>query len=166
MPTTSSESDTTSCTEAAVSLAIFVPFSTAWIALSIRAVVLLAASALFPARLRTSSATTAKPFPAVPALAASTAAFSAKILVWNAISSIVLMILPISFEAALILSIAWIISAIWLLLSLSFIPMRFARMLASSALFALLLTFWEIPVSVAANSSTELACSVAPCESA
>ncbi len=44
------------------------------------------------ARLRTSSATTAKPMPASPARAASTAAFSARMFVWNAISSIVLMI--------------------------------------------------------------------------
>ena len=43
------------------------------------------------ARLRTSSATTAKPMPASPARAASTAALSARMLVWNAISSIVLM---------------------------------------------------------------------------
>ena len=46
------------------------------------------------ARFRTSSATTANPMPASPARAASTAAFNARMLVWNAISSIVLMILP------------------------------------------------------------------------
>ena len=39
------------------------------------------ASALLLARLRTSSATTAKPLPAAPARAASTAAFSARMLV-------------------------------------------------------------------------------------
>ena len=44
---------------------------------SINSAVLFDASALFPARLRISSATTAKPLPASPALAASTAAFSA-----------------------------------------------------------------------------------------
>ena len=44
------------------------------------------------ARLRTSSATTAKPAPASPARAASTAALSARMFVWKAISSIVLMI--------------------------------------------------------------------------
>ena len=72
--------------------AISEPFSTALIEDSIRAVVLLAASALLVARLRTSSATTAKPLPAEPARAASTAALSARILVWKEISSIVLMI--------------------------------------------------------------------------
>src|ERR1035438_9003399 len=46
-------------------------------------------------RFRTSSATTAKPIPASPARAASTAAFNARILVWNAISSITLMIFEI-----------------------------------------------------------------------
>ena len=86
---------TTSTSEFAVSSAIFVPFSIALIALSIRTVVLFAASADLPARLRTSSATTAKPLPAAPALAASTAALSARMFVWNAISSIVLIILLI-----------------------------------------------------------------------
>ena len=52
----------------------------------------MAASAERCARLRTSSATTANPMPASPARAASTAAFSARMLVWNAISSIVRMI--------------------------------------------------------------------------
>ena len=55
----------------------------------------LAACAERWARLRTSSATTAKPMPASPARAASTAALSARMLVWKAISSIVLMILEI-----------------------------------------------------------------------
>ena len=39
-------------------------------------------------RLRTSVATTAKPRPCSPARAASTAAFSARMLVWNAMESI------------------------------------------------------------------------------
>jgi hypothetical protein len=43
--------------------------------------------------LRTSSATTAKPAPASPARAASTAALRARMLVWKAISSMTLMIL-------------------------------------------------------------------------
>ena len=65
------------------------PWFTAWVDCSIRAEVSLAASADLLARLRTSSATTAKPLPAFPARAASTAAFSASILVWKAISLIV-----------------------------------------------------------------------------
>ena len=48
----------------------------------------LAASALRCARLRTSLATTAKPLPCSPARAASTAALSARMLVWNAMPSI------------------------------------------------------------------------------
>ena len=66
----------------------------------------LAASSDLEARLRTSSATTAKPFPALPARAASTAAFKARILVWNAIFSMVSMILLISVEEPEIFSIA------------------------------------------------------------
>ena len=65
-----------------------------------RSLVALAASSDFEARLRTSSATTAKPLPAVPARAASTAAFSARMLVWKAIFSMVAMILPICSEAS------------------------------------------------------------------
>jgi len=45
----------------------------------------LAASALLEARFLTSCATTANPFPASPAVAASTAAFKDRIFVWNAI---------------------------------------------------------------------------------
>ena len=56
-----------------------------------RPAVSLAAWALRWARARTSSATTAKPLPDSPARAASTAAFSARMLVWKAISSMVLM---------------------------------------------------------------------------
>ena len=60
-------------------------FSTlAWI----RVLISLAASALRCARLRTSLATTAKPRPCSPARAASTAALSAKMLVWKAMPSI------------------------------------------------------------------------------
>ena len=85
--------------EFAVSLTIVVPFSIDWIECAISKAVFFDASALLLARLRTSSATTAKPFPAFPALAASTAALNASIFVWNAISSIVLIILLISFES-------------------------------------------------------------------
>ncbi len=59
---------------------------------SIWAAVVRAASAARWARPRTSSATTAKPLPASPARAASTAAFRASRLVWKEISSMVLTI--------------------------------------------------------------------------
>ena len=55
-----------------------------------------AAPAALMARFLTSSATTANPAPASPALAASTAALSARRLVWKAISSMVLIILDVS----------------------------------------------------------------------
>jgi len=58
------------------------------------------------ASLRTSSATTAKPAPASPARAASTAALSARMFVWNAISSIVLMIFAMLPEETLMASMA------------------------------------------------------------
>ena len=76
----------------AVSAAIFVPAPTFTIESSISSAVSAAADADFAARFLTSSATTANPYPASPALAASTAAFKAKIFVWNAISSITLII--------------------------------------------------------------------------
>ncbi|CAB3923996.1 hypothetical protein LMG1864_05651 [Achromobacter ruhlandii] len=55
---------------------------------SIRPLISLAACALRCASERTSPATTAKPLPCSPARAASTAAFSARMLVWNAMPSI------------------------------------------------------------------------------
>ena len=98
----------------AVSSAIFDPALTLVIESSINSAVSEAASALLAARLLTSSATTANPFPASPALAASTAAFRARILVWNAISSIVLIILEMLSDALLISCIAVTISCICL----------------------------------------------------
>ena len=81
--------------DSAVWLAISVPSCKEWIVDSIRDAVFLDASADLFARLLTSSATTANPFPAEPARVASTVAFNASILVWKAISSIVLIILLI-----------------------------------------------------------------------
>ena len=67
--------------DSAVSSVILAPFSTARMVSSIRVAVFCAAFADFCARFPTSSATTAKPFPAAPALAASIAAFKDRILV-------------------------------------------------------------------------------------
>ncbi|MCY1554570.1 hypothetical protein D9M68_911500 [compost metagenome] len=64
------------------------PAATVSTEVSISALISLAAWAARWARVRTSPATTAKPLPCSPALAASTAAFSAKILVWKAMPSI------------------------------------------------------------------------------
>src|SRR6185295_12261511 len=65
---------------------------------SMSALISLAAAALRCASARTSLATTAKPRPCSPARAASTAAFSARMLVWNAMPSIVLMISAMRLE--------------------------------------------------------------------
>ncbi len=75
-----------------------VPASTLLTESSISVLISLAAAALRCARLRTSLATTAKPRPCSPARAASTAAFSARMLVWNAIPSITPMMSAIFFD--------------------------------------------------------------------
>ena len=96
---------------------ISLPLCTEVMDRSISSLVALAAWSDLVAKLRTSSATTAKPLPALPARAASTAAFNARILVWNAIFSIVAIIFPISWEAPEISSMASTISSMYLALS-------------------------------------------------
>ena len=123
----------------------------------------LAASADFCARFRTSSATTAKPLPAAPARAASIAAFSARILVWKAMSSMVLIILLISADFSLIWLIASFISCICpSLFNISSFP-TLAFSLAFMALSAFCFTRTEISLMVEDSSSILLACSVEPC---
>jgi hypothetical protein len=78
-----------------------VPCSTRSTLAPIRPLISLAASALRWARLRTSEATTAKPRPCSPARAASTAAFSARMLVWKAMPSITPMMSAILRELSL-----------------------------------------------------------------
>ena len=109
---TSTAPFTASIMAAAVSEAIAAPFFTAFMELSMRAEVFLEASAVSPARFLTSFAMTVKPFPATPALAASTEALSARIFVWSAMDSMVSMMLPISRELLLISSMAAIIRCI------------------------------------------------------
>ncbi len=65
------------------------------------------AAAVRWASVRTSVATTAKPRPASPARAASTAAFSASRLVWNATDSIRWMISPMWLDEAEMSAMAW-----------------------------------------------------------
>ena len=130
-----------------------------------RDVVLLAASADFCARLRTSSATTAKPLPAEPALAASTAAFRARMFVWNAMSSMVFTICSISSEERSILCMAFTISSISsmpLLRAVSACPTSSAAVCVWSAI---LWRSFVISATEADSSCTEAACSVAPWES-
>ena len=92
-------------------LTISLPSWTEVMELSISSLVALAAWSDLVARFRTSSATTAKPLPALPARAASTAAFRARMLVWKAMFSMVAMILPISSEELEIFSMAFTISS-------------------------------------------------------
>ena len=68
----------------------------------------LAATAHFSASFLTSAATTANPFPFSPALAASTAALRARMLVWKAMSSIIDIFEAMSFMAETELAAAWL----------------------------------------------------------
>ncbi len=129
---------------------------------SISSLVALAASSDLEARSRTSSATTAKPLPAEPARAASTAAFSARILVWNAMFSMEAMILEISWEELEIFSMAVFSSFMCSTLVPKCPPAWPTKRPASSAAAAVILALEEISLMVAASSSTELACSTEP----
>ena len=79
-----------------------IPFSTAFTDVSTSCDDSFAASELCAAKTATWSATTAKPFPASPALAASMDAFKASRFVCADISFIVAIIFPISCDASLI----------------------------------------------------------------
>ena len=80
-------------------------------------------------------------------------------------SSIVLIILLISLELALIFSIASIIFCIWSLQFNITVVTSVTCPFAIFVLFSFVSTCLRISSVVATNSSTELACSVAPCES-
>ncbi len=148
---------------ASVTLAT-VPFPslTAEMERSIKSLVALAASSDLDAKLRTSSATTAKPLPEVPARAASTAAFKARMLVWKAISSIVAMMTEISSEEWEIFSIALLSSPTYFTLVPNCAPACSTKWPASSAAEAVRLALEEMSVIVAASSCTELACMIEP----
>ncbi|MPM79813.1 hypothetical protein SDC9_126855 [bioreactor metagenome] len=102
--------------------------------------------------------------PAEPALAASTAAFNANMFVWKAISSIVFIILPISFDVNEISSIAFTISFIFSFPSSTSCPALIDNLLASPAFFAVFLILLDMSTIVADNSSIAPACSVVPCD--
>ena len=94
--------------------------------------------------MRTSSATTANPDPASPARAASTAALRARMFVWNAISSMDLMMLEIPELDSRISSMAIFMSLIWdcpssmamrvslAILVAEFADLAFARVISAS----------------------------------
>lgn len=93
---------TTDSIESAARWAALLPSSTSASELSINCLVSTADCVLCSASLRIWSATTAKPLPASPALAASIDAFRDNRLVWLAISSISEMIFPIFCDVSLI----------------------------------------------------------------
>ena len=126
---------------------------------------LLAASADCPASVRTCSATTANPLPASPERAASIAAFSERIFVWDAISSIVFTTFIISLDFSSMVCMALIRLSIsllqvsirsWVSLFSSFA--RPANCAVESACCSILLT-------AAPSACTDTVCSSAPCES-
>ena len=121
-----------------------------------------AASPARPARFRTSSATTANPIPASPALAASTAAFKARIFVWNAISSITLMILEIFWLAVFNSSMAATVPSSELLASANSVCRRPINSTAARV-FSVFLRAMELISSLDDDvSSKEAACSEDP----
>ena len=134
-------------------------------AASIFSAVSRAAAALRWASERTSSATTAKPAPASPARAASTAALSARMLVWKAISSMFFTILPTSAPAVPIEVIASSIEVIVRRPVSATTRASEARPLAFCALSAVARIMLSISSSEALVSSTAAACSLAPADS-
>ena len=146
----------------ATSSVTFTPSSEFFTDPSIISVVVLAASALRCARLRTSSATTANPFPASPARAASTAAFSASKLVWKAISSMVFTILAVSSEDCLILPIVSVIRTMAAVPRSADSRAVWASVLAWLEFSEFCLVIEEISSSEEEISSSEDACSDAP----
>ena len=124
----------------------------------IRALICLAASAERPARLRTSDATTAKPRPCSPARAASTAAFSARMLVWKAMPSITPMM------SAILLLLSWMpfmVSTTWLTTSppcTATVDALCASWLACRALSA----FWRT-VELSCSMDAAVSCSALAC---
>ena len=159
-------------TEAVYSLRVFIdtavcsvisePLFTAFTELSISCVVSPTAFADLPASVLTSSATTANPLPASPALAASTAAFSASMFVWNAISSIVLIMLLILPEVSLMLFIASVRVCIFWFTSSTNTDVFSISARALSQLSALSCMPRSISARLCASASTEALCSMAP----
>ena len=116
------------------------------------------------ARLRTSEATTAKPRPASPARAASTAALSARRLVWRAISSMTLMMSEILREDSSIRAIAETASATTSPPRSATAAVSLANSFACWAFSAFFFTVTEICSIEAEVSSMLAACSSVRCD--
>ncbi len=164
-PFTLSTLDVIALTDATTRLTRDWPCDVLAIDASISEAVSCAACAERCASVRTSSATTAKPMPAAPARAASTAAFSARMLVWNAISSIVLMMRATLLLDSWIDSIETTISDSALFESSTRPCTSVTSTAASCACLALVRVIVAICSSDAEVSSSEAACSFEPIDS-
>ncbi len=118
----------------------------------------LAASALRPARLRTSPATTAKPRPCSPARAASTEALSARMLVWKAMESMTSVISAIFRELSVIRPMVATTSCISSPVSRTRVAFSVARPLAWRALSVFCCTVVVISSMLDAVCCSEAAC--------
>mmetsp|Transcript_5840 Transcript_5840/g.22860 ORF Transcript_5840/g.22860 Transcript_5840/m.22860 type:complete len:257 (+) Transcript_5840:1117-1887(+) len=155
---------TTPCMVLPAWLTSWLPSATFSTESAIRRLISLAASALRPARLRTSPATTAKPRPCSPARAASTAAFSARMLVWKAMPSMVPMMSAICFEL-------WLMSPMVAMTPCTTSPPRAATLLADAASWVAVWAvsaFWRTVAFIssidAAVCSRLAACSSVRCD--
>ena len=145
---------------ASVSSAMAILLSITETVVSISSVVLPAAFADSLARFFTCSATTANPLPASPALAASIAAFRASRFVWDAMSSIASMIVPICSEHR---PISWIDpfnSCSFLLPFASVSPADEAMLADASASRAFTSILFVMASKAVISSDTWAACSV------
>ncbi len=114
--------------------------------------------------MRTSPATTAKPRPSSPARAASTAALSARMLVWNAMPSMVEMMSPIFWELSVMARTESTMALTASLLSPAICAALDARPLARSAWSAFWRTVTESSSMLAAVSCSAAACSSVRCD--
>ena len=120
----------------------------------------LAASVVRCDSVRTSAATTAKPRPCSPARAASTAAFNARMLVWNAMPLITEVISPILRELSLMALMVWITSPTTAWPRLAWLAASSDRVFACSALCAFCFT-----VVVRCSTLEAVCCSALACDS-
>ena len=146
----------------AVSSANETPFPTAFTDVLIKAADSFTACALWSASWFTWLATTANPFPASPALAASIDAFNARRFVCDAISLMVSIIFSICMDASLISSIDFTISRILALFSKISSPSATTFVLILLAACEFCWTCSETFSTVAVSSSTAAAWFVAP----